>query len=265
MNPSSPALNVNPAFSRLELLIGSGDLEALKKSHMAVIGLGAVGSFAAEALARSGIGTLTLVDFDLVGATNINRQLFALSSTVGRPKVEAAARRLRDVNPEITIHQLQEFYHHDTADRLLAGKYDFLIDAIDGVGPKTDLISRCLERGIPFISAMGAGGRTNPGAVDFGDLSRTSGCPLCRAMRKSLAKKGIRKGVPVVYSREPAAVKPRAPDTVSGELLEEHFQRGRRRCIQPSAVFIPGIFGLMAAWYAVNERLKVQDVRLKEN
>ncbi len=263
MKPSSPTLNVSPAFSRLELLIGNDDLEILAKSHVAVIGLGAVGSFAAEALARSGIGTLTLVDFDLVGATNINRQLFALSSTVGRPKVDVAARRLRDINPDIDVRPLREFYHHDTADRLLAGTYDFLIDAIDGVNPKTDLISRCLERGIPFISAMGAGGRKDPGAVAFGDLSQTSGCPLCRAMRKSLAKKGIRKGVPVVYSREPAAVKPTAPEAVSDELLEEHFQRGRRRYIQPSAIFIPGIFGLMAAWYAVNERLKVKGKRCK--
>ncbi len=265
MKPPSLTPNINPAFSRLEILIGNGDLEILRKSHMAVIGLGAVGSFAAEALARSGIGTLTLVDFDLIGATNINRQLFALSSTIGQSKVEVAAKRLRDINPDVVVHPLREFYHHDTADRLLAGKYDFLIDAIDGVNPKTDLISRCLERGIPFISAMGAGGRKDPGAIDFSDLSRTSGCPLCRAMRKSLAKKGIRKGVPVVYSREPAAVKPKSPDAVSDELLEEHLQRGRRRYIQPSAVFIPGIFGLMAAWYAVNERLKVQDVRLKEN
>lgn len=249
----------NPAFSRLEMLIGNDELKILGKSHVAIIGLGAVGSFAAEALARSGIGTLTLVDFDLIGATNINRQLFALAGTIGRPKVEVAASRLRDINPEITIHPRREFYHHDTADQLLAENFNFLIDAIDGVSPKTDLISRCLEQKIPFISAMGAGGRTDPGAVEIADLSRTSGCPLCRAMRKSLAKKGIRKGVPVVYSREPVTVKPQAPETISNDLREEHFQRGRRRFIQPSAVFIPGIFGLMAAWKAVETRLKEKD------
>jgi len=253
---------MDPAFSRLEMLIGSNELEILAKSHMAVIGLGAVGSFAAEALARSGIGTLTLVDFDLIGTTNINRQLFALASTIDQPKIDVAARRLRDINSEITIHPVREFYHHDTADRLLGRKYDFLIDAIDGVGPKTDLIRRCLEQKIPFISAMGAGGRKNPGAVEIADLSRTSGCPLCRAMRKSLAKKGIRKGVPVVYSREPVTVKPQAPETINNDLREEHFQRGRRRFIQPSAVFIPGIFGLMAAWKAVEERLKGKGERM---
>jgi len=254
---------MDPAFSRLEMLIGSDDLEILAKSHVAIIGLGAVGSFAAEALARSGIGTLTLVDFDLVGATNINRQLFALSSTIGQPKVEVAARRLRDINPEITLHPVREFYHYDTADQLLGRKYDFLIDAIDGVNPKTDLINNCLDRKIPFISAMGAGGRTDPGAVEIADLSQTAGCPLCRAMRKSLAKKDIRKGVPVVYSREPVTVKPQAPETISNDLREEHFQRGRRRYIQPSAVFIPGIFGLLAAWKAVEVRLKDKGERIK--
>ncbi|MBN2332912.1 MAG: tRNA threonylcarbamoyladenosine dehydratase [Deltaproteobacteria bacterium] len=242
-------------FSRLELLIGKNGLAALENSHVAIIGLGAVGSFAAEALARSGVGRLTLIDCDVVGTTNINRQLFALSSTIGEPKVFAAVRRLQDINPELAIQPVQQFYHHDTAEELLAPDYDFLIDAIDGVSPKIDLICRCRERSIPFISAMGAAGRKNPGAVGFADLSETSGCPLCRVMRKSLKHKGIREGVPVVFSREPVTAKPLPPDKVSDREREEHLQRGRQRFIQPSAVFMPGIFGLLAAQYAIDHLL----------
>ncbi|MBW1646052.1 MAG: tRNA threonylcarbamoyladenosine dehydratase [Deltaproteobacteria bacterium] len=242
-------------FARLELLVGRQGLARLAASRVTVVGLGAVGSFAAEALARSGVGALTLVDFDLVGATNINRQLFALSDNLGVPKVKAAAERLRRINPRLEITALQKFYHHDTAAEILAGAGDFLIDAIDGVGPKIDLICRCRQLGIPFISAMGAAGRRQPGAVGFAELEETSGCPLCRVMRKALRRRGIRSGVPVVYSREPAAVKPRPPAEVDEELREEHQPRGRRRHIQPSAIFMPGIFGLLAAQYAVDRLL----------
>ncbi|RLB67780.1 MAG: tRNA threonylcarbamoyladenosine dehydratase [Deltaproteobacteria bacterium] len=245
------------AFSRLELLFGEDGLKRLKNAHVAIVGLGAVGSFAAEALARTAVGRITLIDFDLVGETNINRQLFALHSTIGKPKVEVAASRLLDINPNIKLDCQQVFYHQDTAAELLGGRdFDFLIDAIDGAAPKLDLIRNCLERKINFISAMGAAGRSQPTLVEIGDLLLTSGCPLARVMRKQLRREGVKKGeVAVVYSPEPIAVESCDPESCEEEEREEFFQRGRRRRIQPSAIFMPGVFGLLAAQYAVDEIL----------
>ncbi len=246
------------AFSRLELLFGEAGLKRLADAHVAIVGLGAVGSFAAEALARTAVGGLTLIDFDLVGETNINRQLLALHSTTGKAKVEVAAARLCDINPEIKLICRQTFYHHDTAAELLDGKnFDFLIDAIDGAAPKLDLIRNCLNRDINFISAMGAAGRSQPGKVEIGDVMMTSGCPLARVMRKQLRREGVKKGeVTVVYSPEPIVAESCDPESYEEKEREEFFQRGRRRRIQPSAIFMPGVFGLLAAQYAVDEILK---------
>ena len=247
----------SPSFARLKLLFGEAGLQRLSRSHIAIVGLGAVGSFAAEALARTAVGAITLIDFDLIGETNINRQLFALSSTVGQAKVEAAARRLHDINPKIKLNCQQVFYHHDTAADLLDNKkFDFLIDAIDGAAPKLDLIRNCLLRRINFISAMGAAGRSRPHLVEIGDLMDTTGCPLAKVMRKQLRREGVKKGeVKVVYSPEPIAVESSDPESFADSEREEFFQRGRRRRIQPSAIFMPGVFGLLAAQYAVDEIL----------
>jgi tRNA A37 threonylcarbamoyladenosine dehydratase len=246
------------AFSRLELLFGEVDLKRLANAHVAIVGLGAVGSFAAEALARTAVGCLTLIDFDLVGETNINRQLFALHSTTGKAKVDVAAARLRDINPEIELNCRQTFYHHDTAVELLEGKnFDFFIDAIDGAAPKLDLVRNCLERKINFISAMGAAGRSQPTLVEVGDLLDPSGCPLARVMRKQLRREGVKKGeVTVIYSPDPIVAESCDPESCEEVEREEFFQRGRRRRIQPSAIFMPGVFGLLAAQYAVDEILK---------
>ena len=254
MNPNFSAT----AFSRLKLLFGEFGFERLGEAHVAIVGLGAVGSFAAEALARTAIGHLTLIDFDLVGETNINRQLLALHSTFGQAKVEVAADRLRDINPHIELTCRQNFYHHDTAAELLEGKnFDFLIDAIDGAAPKLDLIRNCLVRKINFISAMGAAGRSRPTLVEIDDLLLTSGCPLARVMRKQLRREGVKKGeVMVVYSPEPIVAESCDPASCAEKEREEFFLRGRRRRIQPSAIFMPGVFGLLAAQYAVDEILK---------
>ena len=242
------------SFSRLELLFGEAGLNSLSNAHVAIVGLGAVGSFAAEALARTAVGHLTLIDFDLVGETNINRQLFALQSTVGKSKVDVAAARMRDINPEIKLDCRQTFYHNDTAVELLEGKnFDFLIDAIDGAAPKLDLIRNCLSRKINFISAMGAAGRSQPTMVEIGDLLTTTGCPLARVMRKQLRREGVKKGeVTVVYSPEPIMAESCDPESFADGEREEFFQRGRRRRIQPSAIFMPAVFGLLAAQYAVD-------------
>jgi tRNA A37 threonylcarbamoyladenosine dehydratase len=248
------------AFSRLALLSGREGVARLLGAHVAIVGLGAVGSFAAEALARTAVGRLTLIDFDLVGETNLNRQLFALHSTLGRPKVEVAAERLLDINPDLKIDCRQAFYHHDTAVELLEGRdFDFLIDAIDGAAPKLDLIRSCLSREIEFISSMGAAGRTELGRVEVADLLETSGCPLARVMRKRLKREGLRPGqVTVVYSPEHITALSRDPEEFASVEREEYYQRGRRRRIQPSAVFLPGIFGLVAARQAVETILTVK-------
>ena len=246
------------SFARLKLLFGEAGLQRLSAAHIAIVGLGAVGSFAAEALARTAVGEITLIDFDLIGETNINRQLFALNSTVGQAKVEVAARRLEDINPGIKLNCHQTFYHHDTAAALLDNnKFDFLIDAIDGAAPKLDLIRNCLQHRIDFISAMGAAGRSRPNLVEIGDLLATTGCPLAKVMRKQLRRERVKKGeVTVVYSPEPIAVESSDPESFVDHEREEFFQRGRRRRIQPSAIFMPGVFGLLAAQYAVDKILK---------
>ena len=157
--PNTIPTDPHPYFGRTELLIGAAGLRRLQAARVAVFGLGGVGSFAAEALARSGVGWLRLVDFDRVGPSNFNRQLYALRSTLDQPKVAVAAARLRDINPELVLDGRDAFFHLDSADDLLAPPLDFVIDAIDSLGPKCELLSQCVERGLPVISAMGAAAR----------------------------------------------------------------------------------------------------------
>ncbi|HEY3378249.1 MAG TPA: tRNA threonylcarbamoyladenosine dehydratase, partial [Armatimonadota bacterium] len=171
---------MHPYFGRTELLIGAEGLTYLQHARVAIFGLGGVGSYAAEALARSGVGMLRLVDFDRVAASNFNRQLYALQSTLGATKVSIAMARLRDINPEIQLDGQEAFFHADTADQLLASPLDFVIDAIDSLGPKCELLAQCVERGIPVISAMGAAARTDPAALRRSTIWETAGCPLAR-------------------------------------------------------------------------------------
>ncbi|MHB9134252.1 MAG: tRNA threonylcarbamoyladenosine dehydratase [Armatimonadota bacterium] len=244
---------MHPYFGRTELLIGEEGLRRLQAARFAVFGLGGVGSFAVEALARSGVGYLRLVDFDRVGSSNFNRQLYALRSTEGMTKIAVATERLRDINPELVVDAREAFFHADSADTLLESPLDFVIDAIDSLGPKCELLAQCVERGIPVISAMGAAARTDPTALRYGAIWDTEGCPLARKVRHALRKRGITLPVPVVYSTEP----PRdtfAPEEL-GEQSELYFQRGRRRRVLPSMGMLPGMVGLMAANYAVQHVL----------
>jgi tRNA A37 threonylcarbamoyladenosine dehydratase len=242
---------MHPYFGRTELLIGADGLRRLQAARIAVFGLGGVGSFAVEALARSGVGHLRLVDFDRVGPSNFNRQLYALQATLGQPKVAVAAARVREINPDIELDGREAFFHADTADDLLAAPLDFVIDAIDSLGPKCELIAQCAERGLPLISAMGAAARTDPAALRLGVIWETEGCPLARKVRHTLRKRGITAPIPVVYSSEP----PR--DTFDpadlGEQAELYHDRGRRRRVLPSMGMLPGIVGLMAANYVVQQ------------
>lgn len=231
-------------FLRIIQMVGEEGLQRLQQAYVVVVGLGAVGGYATEALARAGVGRLRLVDFDVIHPSNINRQLYALQSTLGRPKVEVAAERVRDINPACRIEGLREFFHVETADRILQGSPDLVIDAIDSYTPKLELICAALQRGLPLIASMGAALRTDPLAVHVGVLSEVTGCPLARRVRKGLRQRGHEPLVRCVYSEEPVCagfVHP--PEKSEGETLV----RGRpRRCLG-SLPTMTGIFGLTLA------------------
>ncbi len=221
-------------FIRNEMLLGPRAMEKLKSSHVCVVGLGGVGSCAAEALARSGVGELTLVDRDAYSLSNINRQLGALTSTAGRSKAEVMAERVRDINPDCAVHPLAIHYDRETLDSFFDG-LDYIADAIDLVSCKIDLICRARDRGIPVLSALGTGNKLDPSRLEVTDLSLTRGCPLARVMRRELRRRDIRH-LKVVYSSEEAV--PCAP-------LEA--PPPGRRSVPGSVPWVPPIAGIMMA------------------
>jgi tRNA A37 threonylcarbamoyladenosine dehydratase len=232
------------AGSRTRLLVGTEGWERLRRSCVAVVGLGGVGAFAAEALARAGVGRLRLVDCDVIRPTDFNRHLFAVEETLGMPKVEAAGRRLRSVAPGIELDLREAFFHADTRDELLGGDISFVIDAIDSLAPKVELLCACVEKGLPVISAMGSAGRTDPMAVRIGGIRDTAGDPLARHVRRGLRRRGVTADIPVVFSVEKMGTPSgKAGDREGGE----HYRRGRERRVLPSLPSLPGIFGLCAA------------------
>lgn len=236
-------------FFCTELLIGKDRLKVLHKSFVTLIGLGAVGSYAAEALARAGVGRLRLVDFDKIKATNFNRHLCALASTIGRPKVEAVRDRILEIHPACRVEALQMFAAGETMDAILDGKPDLVIDAIDSVNPKAQVLAACHQRKMPVISSMGAAVRTDILSIKTGDLFKTAGCPLAQRMRRSLRRQGIRKGIFCVYSDQPV-LKSRVP---APELLnaEDDYDRGRKRRKLGSLPTVTGVFGLVVAHCAI--------------
>ena len=189
-------------LERTELLLGKEKLALLKNAHVLVVGLGGVGAYAAEMIARAGVGRMTIADADTVNTTNINRQLVALHSTVGRPKAEVLAERLRDINPGIELTVVAK-YIKDEDTLLDAARYDYVVDAIDTLSPKLALIAASLERGLPLVSSMGAGAKTDPTKLEIADISKTHHCPLAHMLRKRLHKIGIRRGFRAVFSPEP--------------------------------------------------------------
>lgn len=202
-------------FSRTERLIGEDALRKLQNSNIIIFGLGGVGSYTAEALARSGIGKLTVVDKDTVDITNINRQLYALHSTVGKPKAEVAKARILDINPECEITAIQKMYLPENSEDFVLSQYDYIIDAIDNVTAKIDLAVKAEQFGIPIISSMGTGNKLDPTAFKVSDIYKTSVCPLCRVMRTQLKKRGVKK-LKVVYSEEmPKTDGERTPASIS--------------------------------------------------
>ena len=227
-------------FSRTELLIGKEALERLKKSKVAVFGIGGVGSFAAEALPRAGIGKFVLVDKDVVEITNLNRQLIATRKTLGRPKAEIMKERILDINPEAEVTVYQAFYLPETASELIQDDYDYIVDAVDTVTAKIDLVVQAKKRGIPIISSMGAGNKLDPTRFRVADIYSTSVDPLAKVMRRELRSRGI-ESLKVVYSDEPP-IKPM-----------ESEEKTARRHVPGSISFVPPVAGMIIAGEVVKD------------
>lgn len=189
--------------TRTRLLLGNDKLELLREAHVLVIGLGGVGAYAAELICRAGVGRLTIVDGDVIDETNLNRQLAALRSTIGVPKAEIMAARLLDINPRLKLDARHEFIRDERTDELLdASSYDYVVDAIDSLSPKVNLLVKCVERRLPIVSSMGSGGKTDPTQIRIGDIEETYNCRLAKMIRKRLHRRGIHHGIKVVFSPE---------------------------------------------------------------
>lgn len=243
-------------FSRTELLLGKEGVEKLKRSTVAVFGVGGVGSFAVEALARSGVGKLILIDNDDVCITNINRQLHATTKTVGKPKVEVMAERVKEINPKAIVVPIKEFVSKDNIEKLLSNDIDYVIDAIDTVSSKIELVVKCNEMNIPIISSMGAGNKLDPTKFEVADIYKTSVCPLAKVMRTELRKREIKK-LKVVYSKE-QPLKPKYDDVTSykAEDINVHDEMKKitqKRQIPGSISFVPSVVGLIMAGEVIKD------------
>jgi tRNA A37 threonylcarbamoyladenosine dehydratase len=246
-------------YDRFARLVGESSLGLLSGSHVMVIGLGGVGSFAAESLVRSGLGRVSLVDFDKVSLANVNRQLQAMEGNIGRLKVDALAERLRRVNPAVTLETQADFYSDRTSERLLSTRPDFVVDAIDNITAKCHLLATCRARGIPVVSSLGAAGRLDPALIAMADLARAKRDPMGRVIRKILRQKYDfprtgSYGITAVYSTElarepePVTYDPRiAAGLVPPEEINPHHSADKRRVIYGTASFVTGTFGLFCA------------------
>ena len=231
---------------RTAMLLGEAAVEKLTKSRVAIFGIGGVGGYTLEALARAGVGQLDLIDSDTVSRSNINRQILATQSTVGLPKVEAGKRRVLDINPDCTVRTWEIFYTPETADQFDFTQYNYIVDAIDTVTGKLQLVKAAQEAGTPIISCMGTGNKLDASAFEVSDISKTTMCPLARIMRKELGKRGI-KHLKVVYSREEA---------LSPTGWEEEAKALGKRQIPGSVAFVPGAAGLILAGEVIKDLAK---------
>jgi tRNA A37 threonylcarbamoyladenosine dehydratase len=230
-------------LERTEILLGSEKLEKLKKSHVFIAGLGGVGSYAAEQIARAGIGSMTIVDGDCVNPSNRNRQLIALKSTEGHRKAELVAHRLLDINPELNLVVYDEFIKEDRITEIMSYHYDYVIDAIDTLSPKVFLIVNALKNNLPLVSSMGAGGKMDPSLIRVSDISKSYNCSLARMLRKRLTKFGIKKGFKVVFSPEEVS-----PDVV---IFTEGEQN--KKTTVGTISYLPAMFGLYLAAEVIND------------
>lgn len=241
---------MNPSFLRQEMLLGTEAMQRLRQAHVIVFGIGGVGSYAAEGLARAGVGALTLVDSDTVGISNLNRQLCALHSTLGQYKSDVMALRIRDINPDCRVISMPLLYQEESKEDFFTEHYDYIVDAIDLVSCKLSLIQTAMERGIPIISAMGTGNKLDPTQFRITDISKTSGCHLARVMRRELRNRGIMHHT-VLYSEE----LPKTP-------LNLEAPPPGRRSIPASVSWVPSCAGLMLAGYVVQELIRERGEKL---
>lgn len=241
---------IDPRFEREAMLLGEDAVTYLSECRVALFGVGGVGSYAAEALARSGVGTVVLIDHDTVSVSNINRQLIALESTVGRPKVSVAAERMREINPKIRVIERREFFLPENAETFDFSEYDYVIDAIDTVSGKIAIAEAAVRAGVPMISCMGTGNKLDPTAFRVTDLAKTSMCPLARVMRRELKKRGIHH-LTVVYSEEQALRPSGALDAETGKQ------------VPGSLAFVPSVAGLIAASETVKTLLRQKEAKEK--
>lgn len=247
-------------FSRTRLLLGYDAVEKLKNARVAVFGIGGVGGYVCEALIRSGVGHFDLIDNDKVSLSNINRQIIATRKTVGRYKTEVMRERMLDINPEAEVLLYNSFFLPENADEFPFEKYDYVVDAVDTVTAKIELVMKCKEKGVPIISSMGAGNKLDPSAFKVADIYKTNVCPLAKVMRHELKKRGVKK-LKVVYSEE-KAIKPLEDISVScenGSILpqETEFKASNRRSTPGSVAFVPSVAGLIIAGEVVKDLIKL--------
>ena len=233
-------------FSRAQALLGSAAMERLQKARVAIFGIGGVGGYTVEALARAGIGTLDVIDSDTISLSNLNRQLLATHTTLGMAKVEAARERILSINPRAAVYTHPIFYTPETADALCLSDYDYIVDAIDTVTGKLCIIERAYAAGVPVISCMGTGNKLDASALQVADINKTSFCPLARVMRKELRKRGINH-LKVVYSTEEAL-------TPAG--TQEEAAAVGKRTIPGSTAFVPGAAGLILAGEVIRDLIR---------
>ena len=244
-------------FSRTELVLGKENVEKLKKAKVAIFGIGGVGSFVAEGLARAGIGNFILVDNDTVSLTNINRQLIATHKTIGQNKVDIMKERILDINPEAKVETYKTFYMPDSEEKILDKSIDYVVDAIDTVTAKIALVANCKKLEIPIISSMGTGNKLDPTKLEISDISKTSVCPLAKVMRKELKERGIKK-LKVLYTKE-------EPVRVEKSVMEEYIkdENVSKKQIPGSVSFVPSCAGLIIAGEVIKDIIKKwQMVRL---
>lgn len=230
-------------FSRTEMLLGKVNMEKLKIAHVAIFGIGGVGGYVLEALARSGVGHFTLFDCDTIDETNINRQIIATTDTIGMKKTDAAKKRVLSINPNALVDVFDVFYLPENADDFPLSNFDYVIDAVDTVSAKLELATRCEKENIPIISSMGTGNKINPNNFKISDIYKTSGCPLARAMRSELRKRGV-KSLKTIYSDE-APIKPFG--------LKEPINSHQKKLPPGSTSFVPSVAGLIIASEVVKD------------
>lgn len=236
-------------LQRTELLLGNENMSKLQRAHVLVVGLGGVGAYAAESLCRAGIGELSLVDADTVDNTNRNRQLLALTSTLGQPKVEVMAERLLQINPQVKLHLFHEFIRDErTIELLQLADYDYVVDAIDSLSPKVFLIYHSLQRNLKLVSAMGAGGRLDPTQVQIADISKTYQCRLAHAIRKRLHKMNIQSGFQAVFTPEPVR---------EGSVCLDADPEINKLSTVGTISYMPAVFGLVAASVVIRDLAEV--------